>query len=61
MPKLKKDEKIAKATITFDVEAIVRNGIGIERLIREFSQFIVEPNSTNGCITKIRLKLVEIK
>ena len=54
----KKDIK-TKIKIVFNAEVILRDGIKAKDLLMKETDFLAEPQSTNGCVTELKIESVE--
>ena len=54
-------EGVVSARISFDVKVIIRDNMDIMNLLKNETEFLAEPNSTNGCIMDMKLKEITLK
>lgn len=59
MPSKKKKECTIKAEVTFEMKVIIRDGVSMEQLLKNETEFLAEPQSTNGCVTSMKIKDVK--
>jgi len=54
MPR-KKREKTVNLEVTFKTNLIIREGVSVYDLLFKETEFIAEPQSTNGCVTSMEV------
>ena len=41
------------------MKVIIRDGVSMEQLLKNETEFLAEPQSTNGCVTSMKIKDVK--
>ena len=53
MPRKRKGEHIKEVEVTFKMKVIIRNDMSIYDLLEKETEYIAEPQSTNGCVVEM--------